>query len=148
MQGQGMVYLLLDEFVGHREALMQTTKHIVISLAHFVRNILLLEGAMLVVVALLWRRTGWHTTVGYGTALATAGGTIIGVDLMGLAGSGMGSSEDTKLADAEMEMRSWDHKGQRRFTSVYTERTQTMGWLISLGIVTIGMGIVFNAFFP
>ncbi len=53
-----------------------------------------------------------------------------------------------KLWEAEMEMRSWDRKGQRRFISPYIESTRLWTWLISLGIVTVGMGIVFNAFFP
>jgi hypothetical protein len=125
---------------------MQTIKRVAITLAQFVWRILLLESAVLLVIALVWRWTDWHTTDSYGAALSIAGGTVIGLGLFAL--TTRGSSDDMKLWDAEMEMRSWDRKGQRRFISPYFESTQIWVWLISLGIVTVGMGIVFNIFIP
>ncbi len=125
---------------------MQTIKRVAITLAHFVGNILLLESAVLLVVALLWRWTGWHTTANYIDALTTTGEILTTLGLFGLVGGR--SSRDMKLTEGEMEMRSWDHKSERRFTSPYAERTRMWGWLISLGIATIVMGIVFNVFFP
>lgn len=123
-----------------------TTKRLVTTLTHFAGQILLLESALLIVIALVWRLTAWHTTDSYGAALSTAGGIIIGLGVFALATRG--GSDDMKLSEAEMEMRSWDHKGQRRFISPYTESIRTWTWLISLGILTIGMGIVFNIFIP
>ncbi len=125
---------------------MQTMKRVAITLAHFVWKILLLESAILIVIALVWRWTNWHTTDSYGAALSIAGGTVIGLGLFAL--TTRGSSDDMKLWDAEMEMRSWDRKGQRRFISPYFESTRVWVWLISLGIATAGMGIVFNIFIP
>ncbi len=125
---------------------MQTMKRVAITLAHFVWKILLLESAILIVMALVWRWTNWHTTDSYGAALSIAGGTVIALGLFALATRG--SSDDMKLWEAEMEMRSWDHKGQRRFTPLYAESTRVWFWLVSLGIVTVGMGIVFNIFVP
>ncbi len=63
---------------------MQSMKRVSITLAHFVWKILLLESALLLVVALVWRWTDWHTTTNYGAALSIAGGTIIGLGLLAL----------------------------------------------------------------
>ena len=125
---------------------MQTVKRYAITLTHFIVNILLLESALLIVMAFVWRWTNWPTTASYGGVLSTAGGIIIGFGLFALATRG--GSDDMKLSEAEMEMRSWDHKGQRRFISPYTESIRAWTWLICLGIVTVGMGIVFNIFIP
>jgi hypothetical protein len=125
---------------------MQTMKSVVIAFAHFVWKILLLESAILIVIALVWRWTDWHTTDSYGAALTIAGGTVIGLGLFALTTGG--SSDDMKLWEAEMEMRSWDRKGQRRFISPSFESTRAWVWLISLGIVTVCAGIVFNIFIP
>jgi hypothetical protein len=125
---------------------MQTMKNVALTFAHFVWKILLVECALLIVIALIWRWTDWHTTDNYGAALSTAGGVIIGLGLFALATRG--GSDDMKSSEAEIDMRSWDRKGQRRFISPYTESIRAWTWLISLGIVTIGLGIVFNVFFP
>jgi|RhiMetdeSRZDD1v2_1073273.scaffolds.fasta_scaffold287157_3 hypothetical protein len=126
---------------------MQTTmKHLATTLAHFVGKILLLESALVIIIALAWRWSGWYTTDSYGAALSTTGGIIIGLGLFALATRG--GSDDMKLSDAEMQVRSWDHKGQRRFMSPYTESIRPWAWLISLGVVTVGIGIIFNVFFP
>jgi hypothetical protein len=125
---------------------MQTLKRVSTTLANFAWKILLLDSALLIIIALIWRLTDWHTTDSYGAALSTTGGIIIGLGLFALATRG--GSDDMKLSDAEMQMRSWDHKGQHRFMSPYTESIRTWTWLICLGIVTVGMSIVFNVFFP
>ncbi len=121
---------------------MQTMKRIALTLTQFIWRMLLLESALLVILALVWRWTDWHTTASYGGALSVAGGTIIGLGLIALATRG--GSDDMKLSEAEMIMRSWDRKGQRRFISPYSESVRVWTWLICLGIVTVGMGIVFN----
>jgi hypothetical protein len=126
--------------------LMQTMKRVATSLTHFAWDILLPESVLLIAIALLWRWTVWHTTTSYGTALSTAGGIITGVGVMAL--TGRGGSNDITLAEGEVEMCSWDRNGQRRFTSPYAERARPMSWLIALGLLTVGMGIVSNSFFP
>ena len=121
-------------------------KHLANKLTHFAGKLFLLETALLIIIALVWRLTDWHTTDNFGAALSTAGGIIIGIGLFILVTKG--SSNDTKLIEAEMEMRSWDHKGQRRFISPYSDSIHMWTWLISLGMITVGMGIVFNIFVP
>ncbi len=123
---------------------MQTAKHLVTTLVNFGWKILLLESVLLALVTLIWRWTDWHTTTGYGAALSIAGGTIIGLGLLAL--RQRGSSDDMILRKARML--NPDYKGQRPYTPHYAESTRAWFWLISLGIVTIGMGIVFNAFIP
>src|SRR5574342_77899 len=125
---------------------MQTIRNAVLTFSHFVWKVLLVESVLLIIVTSLWRWTTWHTTASYGFALFTAGGVMVGMGLIGLAGRG--SSDDMKLMEAEMEMRSWDHKGQRRFISSYAESTRLMRWLIGLGLITVVLGTVFNVFFP
>lgn len=125
---------------------MQTMKRAAITLAHFIWRIVLLESVLLIVVALVWRLTGWHTTASYGSALFTAGASIIGLGLLALATRG--GSDDMKLSEAEMEMRSWDHQGQRRFISPYSETIRVWALLITLGIVAVGIAVVFSAFLP
>ncbi len=123
---------------------MQTMKRVTITLAQFVWKILLLESAVLIVIALVWRWTNWHTTTGYGAALSIAGGTIIGLGLLAL--RQRGSSDDMILRRARML--NPDYKDQRPYTPHYAESTRAWLWLISLGIATVGVGIVFNAFIP
>ncbi|HLO30029.1 MAG TPA: hypothetical protein VK249_12880 [Anaerolineales bacterium] len=125
---------------------MQSMKRVAITLTNFIGKILALESAVLIVVGLVWHWTNWHTTDSYGAALSTIGGTIIGLGLFALVTRG--GSDDMKLSEAEMEMRSWDHKGQRRFISPYSESIRVWVWLISLGIATVVMGIIFNIFIP
>ncbi len=128
----------------HGEQLMRTTKHLVTALVNFGWKILLLESALVLVVALIWRWTGWHTTTGYGAALSIAGGATIGLGLLAL--RQRGSSDDMILRRARML--NPDDKGQRQYTPHYAESTRAWLWLISLGIVTVGLGIVFNVFVP
>lgn len=125
---------------------MQTEKNTRLTFAHFVWNVLRVESALLVVLTVLWRWTTWHTIASYGFALFSAGGILVAMGLFGLAGRG--SSDDMKLVEAEMEMRSWNRKGQRRFTSSYAESTRIMRWLIGIGLLTAVLGIVLNPFFP
>jgi hypothetical protein len=123
---------------------MQTTKNLVTTLVNFGWKILLLESVLLLVVALIWRWTDWHTTTEYGAALSIAGGIIIGLGL--LAVRNRGSSDDMLLRKARML--NPDYKGQSLYTPHYAESTRAWLWLISLGIVTVGMGIAFNVFIP
>ena len=123
---------------------MQTMKHVVATLVSFGWKILLLESVLLLVVVLIWRWTDWHTTTGYGAALSIAGGIIIGLGLLAL--RNRGSSDDMILRKARML--NPDYKGQHQYTPHYAESTRVWLWLISLGIVTVGMGIVFNAVIP
>ncbi len=139
-------YILVYSLRAHGEQPMQTMKRVAITLAQFVWKILLLESAVLIVIALVWYWTNWHTTDSYSAALSIAGGTIIGLGLIALATRG--GSDDMKLSEAEIIMRSWYPKGQRRFISPYSESVRIWTWLISLGILTVGMGIVFNIFLP
>ncbi len=113
-------------------------------LAHFAGKILVLETALLLVIALVWRWTDWHTTDSLGVALTIVGGAIIGIGLLAL--TTRGSSHDMKLREAQML--SPDYKGQHQFTPMYAKSTRVWFWLISLGIMTIGVGIVFNVFIP
>ena len=109
-----------------------------ITLTHSVWNILIPEVILLVVIALLWRLTGWHTTVNYGSALATVGGIIIGAGLLSLAG---GSRTDRVL-----EMQKRKSNSQDQFTSPYFERARLTGWLILFGAITVVIGVAFNIF--
>ena len=124
---------------------MQTTNRTGIGILHFLRNILIMESILLVVVALLWRLTSWHTTSSYGSVLTTAGEIIAGLGLLSLIGQR--SSDDTRLTEGEIEMRSWDHRNNRWLTSRYAELGRTMRWLMCIGIVTIGIGVAINRFF-
>ena len=141
----GMKPAIPKSFAGLFGPVMIFTHHLRAADEQF-PDLLLLESALLLVIALLWRLTGWYTIASYSDALTAAGGLIVGVGLLGLTGGR--SSDDMKLVEAEMEMRSWDHKGQRRFISPFAERTRMWSWLIGLGIATIVMGIVLNVFFP
>jgi hypothetical protein len=125
---------------------MQAMKHMAVTLANFTWKLMLLEGVLLIIITPIWSFTNWHTIDNYGSALSTVGGIIVGLSLFILATQG--GSNDMKLSEAEMEVRSWDHKGQRRFISPYTAGTRALAWLISLGLVTVGVRIVFNIFIP
>jgi len=116
-------------------------KHI----AHLLWKILLLESAVLIGVALLWRWTSWHKTTDYSVALATTGGIIIFLGLLGVAARG--SSADMHLRKARMDMPGWDLQHQHRYTFTYTESTRVWFWLISLGIITVGTATVLKIFF-
>jgi hypothetical protein len=114
-------------------------------IAHLVWKILLLESAVLLVVALVWRWTGWHSTADYGFALVTAGGIMIFLGLLGVAARG--SSKDMHLRKAAMDMPNRDAQHQRRYTPTYTESTRVWFWLISLGVITIITAMVLKVFF-
>jgi len=124
---------------------MQTTNRAAITILHTLRNILVVEIILLVVIALLWRLTSWHTTSSYGVVLTTTGELITGLGLLSLLGQR--SSDDVRLTEGEIEMRSWAHRGNRWLTSRYAELAQTAGWLIGIGILTVGIGVVLNRFF-
>ena len=125
---------------------MQPANHKTTTILRFLENALIAEITVLIAIAVLWRLTAWHTTANYGVALTTAGGIISGLGLINLAGGR--SSNDVKLTEGEMEMRSWSHNDNRRFTSRYSELVQTSGGLIGIGILTMIIAVVIRVFFP
>ena len=148
-QGVGRIFdsLLLRVFLTHPgRRSTQTIKNVTLTFLHIVWKTILVEGALLIVVTILWRWTIWHTTTIYGFALFTVGGILVAIGLVGLATRG--SSDDIRLMESEMEMRSWDRKGNRRFISSYAESTQLMRWMIGLGLVTISIGTILNNYIP
>lgn len=71
---------------------MQNLKRVTTTFANFAWKILSLESALLIIIALIWRWSNWHTTDSYGAALSTAGGILIGLGLLALTTRG-GSDE-------------------------------------------------------
>lgn len=123
---------------------MQTMKRLVTTLVNFGWKLLLLESVLILVVALIWHWTDWHTTTDYGAALSFSGGIIIGMGALAL--TTRGSSHDMILRKARRL--NPDYKDQNLYTPHYAESTRIWFWLIGLGIVTVGMGIVFKVFIP
>jgi len=124
---------------------MQTVEHKAGSIMHAVRSILLGAGALLVLVAILWRLTDWHHNAPFGLALITSGTIVVALGLVSLLVGR--SSDDVKLTEGEIEMRSWDRRDGRRFTSRYAELVPISLRLIGIGFVAIGLGAILNQIF-
>lgn len=123
---------------------MQTVEHEASSIVRAVRSILLGSGALLVLVAILWWLTDWHQNAPFGSALITSGTIVVALGLVSLLAR---SSGDAKLTEGEIEMRSWDRRDERRFTSRYAELIPNLLRLIGIGFVAIGLGAILNQIF-
>jgi hypothetical protein len=136
-----IIHVSGHDFYRPKSQLMQTLKHI----ANLVWKILLLEGVLLIVVAVLWRWTSWHTTTDYGFVLVTTGGIVI---LLGLAAvATRGSGNDMVMRAAKRNMSGSDLQAQHSSTSFYAESTRIWFWLISLGIITVAIGLLLGVLF-
>lgn len=111
---------------------------------YFLRSLLILEPALLLVVALLWYLTAWHDTSSYISALLSTGelflflGTLIAV--------GPGGDAAGKLAECETEMRSWDRRNDQRFAANFGGPDLVARWMICLGLANILVVLALNKF--